>query len=55
MYQTLAQMHPAVAQRMVFATGDTVRATRFQFLEHLGRHTSTSRSSSTSCGASSPT
>jgi len=37
MYQTLAQMHPAVAQRMVFATGDTVRGDTLQFLEHLGR------------------
>jgi len=37
MYQTLAQMHPAVAERMVFATGDTVRGDTLQFLERLGR------------------
>jgi CheY-like chemotaxis protein len=37
MYQTLAQMHPAVAERMVFATGDTVRGDTLQFLEQLGR------------------
>ncbi len=37
MYQTLAQMHPAVADRMVFATGDTVRGDTLQFLERLGR------------------
>ena len=37
MYQTLAQMHPAVAGRMVFATGDTVRGDTLQFLEQLGR------------------
>jgi len=37
MHQTLAQMHPAVADRMVFATGDTVRGDTLQFLERLGR------------------
>jgi two-component system NtrC family sensor kinase len=37
MYQTLAQMHPTVAERMVFATGDTVRGDTLQFLERLGR------------------
>jgi two-component system NtrC family sensor kinase len=37
MYQTLAQMHPAVAERIVFATGDTVRGDTLQFLERLGR------------------
>jgi CheY-like chemotaxis protein len=37
MYQTLSQMHPAVADRMVFATGDTVRGDTLQFLERLGR------------------
>ena len=37
MYQTLAQMHRAVADRMVFATGDTVRGDTLQFLERLGR------------------
>jgi len=37
MYQTLSQMHPAVAGRMVFATGDTVRGDTLQFLERLGR------------------
>ena len=37
MHQTLSQMHPAVADRMVFATGDTVRGDTLQFLERLGR------------------
>jgi CheY-like chemotaxis protein len=37
MYQTLAQMHPAVAERIIFATGDTVRGDTLQFLERLGR------------------
>jgi two-component system NtrC family sensor kinase len=37
MYQTLAQMHPAVAERIIFATGDTVRGDTLQFLEQMGR------------------
>jgi len=37
MYQTLAQMHPAVAERIIFATGDTVRGDTLAFLEELGR------------------
>ena len=37
MFRTLAQMHPAVAERIIFATGDTVRGDTLQFLEQLGR------------------
>jgi two-component system NtrC family sensor kinase len=37
MYQTLAQMHPAVADRIIFATGDTQRGDTLKFLEELGR------------------
>jgi len=37
MYHTLAQMHPAVAERIIFATGDTVRGDTLAFLEELGR------------------
>ena len=37
MFHTLAQMHPAVAERIIFATGDTVRGDTLQFLEELGR------------------
>ncbi|OLC10737.1 MAG: hypothetical protein AUH41_02310 [Gemmatimonadetes bacterium 13_1_40CM_66_11] len=37
MFQTLARMHPAVAERIIFATGDTVRGDTLQFLEELGR------------------
>jgi len=37
MYQTLAQMHPSVAERIIFATGDTVRGDTLEFLERLGR------------------
>jgi CheY-like chemotaxis protein len=37
MYHTLAQMHPAVADRIIFATGDTVRGDTLAFLEELGR------------------
>ena len=37
MYRTLAQMHPTVADRIIFATGDTVRGDTLQFLEELGR------------------
>jgi two-component system NtrC family sensor kinase len=37
MFRTLAQMHPSVADRLIFATGDTVRGDTLQFLEELGR------------------
>src|SRR5437016_10458821 len=37
MFQTLARMHPAAADRILFATGDTVRGDTLQFLEELGR------------------
>ncbi len=37
MYQTLAQMHPTVAERLIFATGDTQRGDTLKFLEELGR------------------
>ena len=37
MYRSLAQMHPAVANRIIFATGDTVRGDTLAFLEELGR------------------
>ena len=37
MFHTLAQMHPAVAERIIFATGDTVRGDTLLFLEELGR------------------
>jgi two-component system NtrC family sensor kinase len=37
MFRTLAQMHPAVAERIIFATGDTVRGDTLAFLEELGR------------------
>ena len=37
MFRTLEQMHPAVADRLIFATGDTVRGDTLQFLEELGR------------------
>jgi two-component system NtrC family sensor kinase len=37
MFQTLARMHPAVADRIIFATGDTVRGDTLRFLEELGR------------------
>jgi two-component system NtrC family sensor kinase len=37
MYHTLARMHPTVADRIIFATGDTVRGDTLQFLEELGR------------------
>ena len=37
MFQTLARMHPAVADRIIFATGDTVRGDTLHFLEELGR------------------
>jgi len=37
MFYTLARMHPTVADRIIFATGDTVRGDTLQFLEELGR------------------
>ncbi len=37
MFHTLARMHPTVASRIIFATGDTVRGDTLQFLEELGR------------------
>lgn len=37
MFQTLARMHPTLADRIIFATGDTVRGDTLQFLEELGR------------------
>jgi two-component system NtrC family sensor kinase len=37
MFQTLARMHPTVADRIIFATGDTVRGDTLQFLEDLRR------------------
>jgi two-component system NtrC family sensor kinase len=37
MFRTLAQMHPAVAERIIFATGDTVRGDTLAFLQELGR------------------
>ena len=37
MFETLARMHPTVADRIIFATGDTVRGDTLQFLEELGR------------------
>jgi CheY-like chemotaxis protein len=37
MYQSLTRMHPAVAERMIFATGDTIRGDTLAFLEELGR------------------
>jgi two-component system NtrC family sensor kinase len=37
MFQSLSRMHPAVAERIIFATGDTVRGDTLQFLEELGR------------------
>lgn len=37
MFQTLSRMHPTVADRIIFATGDTVRGDTLHFLEELGR------------------
>ena len=37
MFQNLVRMHPQVAERIIFATGDTVRGDTLQFLESLGR------------------
>ncbi len=37
MYQKLARQDPRTAERIIFATGDTVRGDTLQFLEGLGR------------------
>jgi CheY-like chemotaxis protein len=37
MYERLAVEHPAIAQRVIFATGDTVRGDTLTFLQSLGR------------------
>jgi two-component system NtrC family sensor kinase len=37
MYAKLARQDPRVAERIIFATGDTVRGDTLQFLERLGR------------------
>jgi two-component system NtrC family sensor kinase len=37
MYHRLAQQNPQAAQRIIFATGDTVRGDTLHFLETLGR------------------
>ena len=37
MYNNLARQHPAIARKVIFATGDTVRGDTLQFLETLGR------------------
>lgn len=37
MYERLAIEHPAIAQRVIFATGDTVRGDTLTFLQSLGR------------------
>ena len=37
MYEQLAEGHPEVADRVIFATGDTVRGDTLHFLESLGR------------------
>jgi two-component system NtrC family sensor kinase len=37
MFHSLSRMHPTVADRIIFATGDTVRGDTLQFLEELGR------------------
>jgi two-component system NtrC family sensor kinase len=37
LYERLARSHPAAAERLVFATGDTVRGDTLQFLQQLGR------------------
>jgi CheY-like chemotaxis protein len=36
-YRDLETTHPAIAERIVFATGDTVRGDTLQFLESLHR------------------
>jgi len=42
MYTKLARQDPRVAEKIIFATGDTVRGDTLQFLEALGRPTCTS-------------
>ncbi|MBI1967396.1 MAG: response regulator, partial [Gemmatimonadetes bacterium] len=37
MYQKLTREHPEIAERIIFATGDTVRGDTLQFLESLDR------------------
>jgi two-component system response regulator MprA len=37
MYYALEARHPAIAERLIFATGDTVRGDTLSFLESLGR------------------
>ena len=37
MYYALKASHPAIAERLIFATGDTVRGDTLSFLESLGR------------------
>jgi len=37
MYAKLARQDPRAAERIIFATGDTVRGDTLQFLETLGR------------------
>jgi two-component system NtrC family sensor kinase len=37
MYDDLARRHPEIAEKVIFATGDTVRGDTLQFLETLGR------------------
>jgi two-component system NtrC family sensor kinase len=37
MYEKLAEEHPPIAERVIFATGDTVRGDTLHFLESLGR------------------
>jgi len=37
MYTKLVRQDPRVAERIIFATGDTVRGDTLQFLEALGR------------------
>jgi two-component system NtrC family sensor kinase len=37
MYQRLERQHPDIADKVIFATGDTVRGDTLQFLEGLGR------------------
>jgi signal transduction histidine kinase/ActR/RegA family two-component response regulator len=37
MYTKLARQDPRVAERIIFATGDTIRGDTLQFLERLGR------------------
>lgn len=37
MYYALEARYPAIAERLIFATGDTVRGDTLSFLESLGR------------------